>query len=332
MRLAGLVALLAAACSASGGKRAAVEVPRAQALPTPLTPLPARPAHPQQELLDAIFELWSFDDPKGTLLDFRQLRALLLGSGKSDDVALLDTQIARALALQGQRTEAQALLLSLRSESTLVMAYAMLESSRLSAQAGHSAAAQQQFGQAFRYAAAQRLDTLAVEAAWLAAGASAATPARRAWLEQARVYAERTPSPPARAWRARLWLDWGWEELRAGAPERALPSFRRSLDLAHEAGTAQALRAAEYALAHSYRRLGRCAAALELLAPLQQLHRDSSSTYGLVQEELAECLLALGNRPSAQPHFARAYALLSQDPWIAAHQPARLRRLLDFSR
>ena len=42
---------------------------------------------------------------------------------------------------------------------------------------------------------------------------------------------------------------------------------------------------------------------------------------------MAECLLALGRGDEARTHFARAYAELSKDQWLAESEPARLGRL-----
>ena len=47
---------------------------------------------------------------------------------------------------------------------------------------------------------------------------------------------------------------------------------------------------------------------------------------GYVFEEIGECLLALGRADEAQPHFARAYELLADDPALAEDR-ARLMRL-----
>jgi len=48
---------------------------------------------------------------------------------------------------------------------------------------------------------------------------------------------------------------------------------------------------------------------------------------GYVPEEIGECRLALGREGEARAYFAEAYALLSNDPWLAANEPERLRRL-----
>ena len=48
---------------------------------------------------------------------------------------------------------------------------------------------------------------------------------------------------------------------------------------------------------------------------------------GYVYEELAEIALARGDRAAAAPWAAKAHALLREDAWLAATEPARLKRL-----
>jgi hypothetical protein len=50
---------------------------------------------------------------------------------------------------------------------------------------------------------------------------------------------------------------------------------------------------------------------------------------GYVYEEIAECLLVLGQEHEAQEWFAAAYAELSRDPRIA-HEQNRLNRLKEL--
>ena len=51
---------------------------------------------------------------------------------------------------------------------------------------------------------------------------------------------------------------------------------------------------------------------------------------GYVQEELAECLLALGRKKEAAAHFGRAYELLSRDASFPSDEVARLQRMKDL--
>ena len=62
----------------------------------------------------------------------------------------------------------------------------------------------------------------------------------------------------------------------------------------------------------------------EALAIQQQLEGAGD---GYVEEEIGECLLALGRVDEAKPYFARAYTRLTQDDYLVKHEGARLERL-----
>jgi hypothetical protein len=53
---------------------------------------------------------------------------------------------------------------------------------------------------------------------------------------------------------------------------------------------------------------------------------------GYVFEEIGECLLALNRVGEAQPYFAKAYKLLSEDLWLVEREPHRLERLRQLGR
>jgi len=62
----------------------------------------------------------------------------------------------------------------------------------------------------------------------------------------------------------------------------------------------------------------------ELLADWEKSGEEQD---GYIFEEVAECLFVLGRAAESRPYFAQAYALLSQDPWLVAHEKERLERL-----
>jgi hypothetical protein len=68
----------------------------------------------------------------------------------------------------------------------------------------------------------------------------------------------------------------------------------------------------------------------EALSHQMKLEKEFESTNekdGYVFEEIGECLLALNRMKEAQPYFAEAYQLLSQDTSLAEQESARLERL-----
>jgi tetratricopeptide (TPR) repeat protein len=110
----------------------------------------------------------------------------------------------------------------------------------------------------------------------------------------------------------------------------ALAVFEDALKLRREQGKPGPIRIARYAVAKVRRMLGRVTEALteqEMLLRECELAREPD---GYVHEEIAECLLALGDDEEARPHFARAYALLSKDPWFPVEERGRLERMKEL--
>ncbi|MHC4223803.1 MAG: hypothetical protein ACYSUN_07430, partial [Planctomycetota bacterium] len=52
---------------------------------------------------------------------------------------------------------------------------------------------------------------------------------------------------------------------------------------------------------------------------------------GYVNEEIAECLHALGKVEDSRPYFAKAYEILSKDTWHLENEPERIERLKQLS-
>jgi hypothetical protein len=73
--------------------------------------------------------------------------------------------------------------------------------------------------------------------------------------------------------------------------------------------------------------MNRVAEALSHQMDLEKEFESANEKDGYVFEEIGECLLALNRRQAAQPYFAEAYQLLSQDVSLSEQEPARLERL-----
>ncbi len=65
-----------------------------------------------------------------------------------------------------------------------------------------------------------------------------------------------------------------------------------------------------------------------------ELQRDRAAAgspgKGYVEEEIGECLLALGQIEEARPWFAVAYRRLQREAWLRAEEPERLARLKEL--
>jgi tetratricopeptide (TPR) repeat protein len=176
------------------------------------------------------------------------------------------------------------------------------------------------------------LDHLAADAAHMMAIVEPGE-AQLPWAERALAIASASADPRARRWIGSVSHNLGWTLHGLGRHEEALAVWRRALafreeqfgeeQFREEQGDAGALHIAQWTVARGLRSLGRYEEALAIQRDLAG-RVDSD---GYVREELGELLLALGRPDEARPHFAAAYAMLSQDEWLAADEPDRLARL-----
>jgi tetratricopeptide (TPR) repeat protein len=148
-----------------------------------------------------------------------------------------------------------------------------------------------------------------------------------AWNMQALDLAERTPDPRAKKWLGSLCNNIGWIYHDAGQFDQALAMFEKALAYREAQGSEREARIARWCVARTLRSLGRVAEALAIQQALLEANQRDGATDGYGFEEVAECLLALGRPAEAQVYFARAYAELSRDPWLADSEPERLARL-----
>jgi tetratricopeptide (TPR) repeat protein len=202
----------------------------------------------------------------------------------------------------------------------------LLERGRVRNSSGDPAASIPLFEESFEAASASGLDGLAVDAAHML-GIVEPGEAGIRWNERALALAEISAEPEARRWRGSLYNNLGWAYHDLGRHDEALEMFESHLRVRTEEGDQVQARIARWSIAKTLRVLGRLEEALaiqtELLAELQaEGGRD-----GYVNEELAECLLALGRAEQARPHFARAWEILHEDPWLARDEADRLARL-----
>jgi tetratricopeptide (TPR) repeat protein len=119
----------------------------------------------------------------------------------------------------------------------------------------------------------------------------------------------------------------GWTRHGEGAFDAALELFEQALEARREQGDVRLMRVARWCVARCLRSLNRIDDALGLQRSLARETAAANEPDGFVEEELGECLLALGRPGEAQPHFARAAELLSQDAWFVAQEGPRLERL-----
>lgn len=274
--------------------------------------------------------LWQYDDPAGTEQRFRDLLPSARRSGNVHYHAELLTQIARAQGLQRQFDDAHQTLdeahtLLPRAGDRAKVRY-LLERGRVLNSSRHPEESLPYFEEALQLGQECGEEYHAVDAAHMIAIVE--QPVRQiTWNLRALELAKGCADQRARDWQGALYNNLGWSYHNLGRYEEALAAFRQGLEYQQRAGKPRDRRIAAWTVARAMRSLGRYEEALQLQRENLQRLQEAGEMDGFVQEELGECLLALGREEEARDHFARAHAGLSSDPWLRDSDPERLDRL-----
>jgi tetratricopeptide (TPR) repeat protein len=288
--------------------------------------------------LDALLDfdqLWNYNNPAGTEQKFRELIPQAEKGGDASYHAQLLTQIARTLGLQRKFDEADHILDQVEGMLTDGLETAriryLLERGRVFNSSQHPDQARPLFIEAWEQAKAVREDSYAVDAAHMM-GIVEKGQASLDWNLQAIAYAEQSENPRARDWLGSLYNNTGWTLHDMGELEKALDLFERALVFRQEQGNAETIRIARWCVARCLRSLGRNEEALEMQLALLKEGEENGLPDAYTQEELGELYLLAGEADKARPHFAAAYAQLSQDPWLVENEPERVARLQELGR
>ena len=280
-------------------------------------------------------DLWDYQNPGETEDRFRQL--LPAAEAKSDLSYRLQllTQIARAEGLQREFDAARSTLDAVADEMegapAVVRVRWLLEKGRLERSSGNPEASKPLFLEAWELAGPPELDFYAGDAAHML-GIVEGRDESLAWNEKALARAETSADPMAQRWRGSLANNIGWTYFEAEEYEPALKHSERALEIREEAGKVDNIRIAKWCVAKAYRVLGRTDEALAAQQALLAEYEADGETSGYTQEEIGECLLALGRDDEAVPHFAAAWQELHQDQWLADAEPERIARLKELGR
>lgn len=280
---------------------------------------------------------WDLDRPREAEASFRaELEALGDAPESAGRAVELMTQIARAVTVQRRVGDAKDVLA--KAERALLKVSEPrprirhhLEYGRIHVIERVPARAKVLLVQAYELARSSGETFLAVDAAQMMALVDAPKQ-QAAWVDQALALAEGTTDAGTRRWLGVLEQSRGWLAFDAQQNERALACFARAVEHLEAEGDQRNLERARYGRARMLRALRRYPEALAMQEALLAENKRTGRRDGLVLEELAECLHALKKRDEAQPYFAQAHQLLSQDPWLVDNRPARLSRLRSLGR
>jgi tetratricopeptide (TPR) repeat protein len=276
------------------------------------------------------FELrWEYDRPAQAEERFRKM---LPAAEASDDreyhIGLL-TQIARAQYHQQQFEVAGATLDQAASlltpDLTTAPIRCLLERGRLLLLTGQRCQAVPLFVKAFERATAASHAYHAVDAANMLAIAAPEPTDRIDWGLRAVTLAEQ--DPVAHVFLGTIHYNMGITYSRTGCHDQALQALERARAIYLAQNRADGVRIVQWAVAKTWRLAGQPAKALSVLHVLAATGEEN----GRVQEEIGECLLALGRPEGSRAHFERAYRVLATDPFFAWDDPARMERLRALS-
>jgi tetratricopeptide (TPR) repeat protein len=270
-----------------------------------------------------IESFWEYSEPAASEQRFRQA----LDSAQGDERLELLTQIARSFSLRKQFDEAHRLLDEVEGQLSQAgprprLRY-LLERGRTHNSSSRREQARALFEQAWEQGQAAGQTGLAVDAAHMVAITHSGTPEAIPWNERGLDLARRSTDAKAQALVPAMLNNLAWDLFDLGRYEEALPWFEQAREEWIRRGQPRQIHLARWAVGRCLRALERFADALEIQRALEA--EDASD--GLVQEEMAENLAALARPQEAATYFARAYERLSQDPWMAEHEAARLARL-----
>jgi tetratricopeptide (TPR) repeat protein len=147
------------------------------------------------------------------------------------------------------------------------------------------------------------------------------------WNLKAIDYAKASGQPRARNWLASLYNNTAWTLHDKGEYERALRLFQDAVAFREEQGNEETLRIARWCVGRCLRSLGRNDEAFEIMQALLIEAEAAGADTGYTHEELGELLLLEGETDEARDHFAEAYAVLSQDPWLMENEAERMERM-----
>ncbi|MET1063549.1 MAG: hypothetical protein ABWX85_01090 [Arthrobacter sp.] len=184
----------------------------------------------KQQNLD---ELWDFDDPRASEARFRT--AMSAGSYDADERAELETQLGRAIGLQGRYEEADALLDAIDAEEPTVAVRVVLERGRVLNSSGHPEMAVPLFEQAAELADHLGEEFLAVDALHMLAIADSAH--AEIWTRSALEYASTVHDDRTKRWLVALHSNLGWTLHDAGRCTEARVEFQLAEQWADRIGT-----------------------------------------------------------------------------------------------
>ena len=275
--------------------------------------------------------LWDYEHPGSTEGKFRELLPAAIDSLDISYLAELLTQIARAEAMQRKFQEAQKTLdrveKALPKADQRVSVRYVLERGRVLSLSGKPREAQPRLREGFNLALMLKMDLHAIDAARMMAVAEPEKALE--WNMKALDLADKSADAGANKVKGPLYSSIGWNHFEGKEYQEALFMFQKALQYTDQLGDPLKIRTAKWSVAKVLRVIEHTEEALDMQRKLFEEYQGEGKRNGYVYEEIAECLLVMGQREEAEGWFAAAYTELSKDPRIARDQN-RLNRLKEL--
>jgi tetratricopeptide (TPR) repeat protein len=272
-------------------------------------------------------KLWDYQDPAATETKFRELLPLAESADDETYVLELKTQIARTLGLQGKFDESHALLDTIEKRLTpdtkLARVRYLLERGRAMNSSGNPEDSRPLFEEAYVLADEIHEARLAIDAVHMIAIVEPDPHKQIEWNLKGIEQVESDASQMG--WLHALYNNIGESYSAIQDYSNALVYFNMLLELQKERGEPDIYTIKD--VARVSRLSGDPTASLKLMQPVFDELSSQNKDDGWIREELAEAFLALGQTESANPHFVKAYELLSKEPWYKQNQASQLERL-----
>ena len=278
--------------------------------------------------------LWDYDHPGATEKKFRELLSVALDSLDLSYLSQLLTQIARTEGLQRKFQDAHNTLdrvqKALDKTDAKTRVRYLLERGRVFNSSRKPEEARPLFLEALELAVKSNEDFYAVDAAHMIAIVE--PPEKQLqWNLKALDLAENSTDEKARKWRGSLYNNLAWTYFEQRQFEEALLMFEKAREFQEQQGDPNKIMIAKWCVAKTLRMMDHTEEALEMQRDLYEQYQAAGRRSGYVYEEIAECMMVMGQEQEAQGWFAVAYEELSKDPRLADEQD-RLNRLKELGK
>jgi len=280
-------------------------------------------------------KLWNYNKPEETEKKFREILAKTKVEADNKEYYLqLLTQIARTQGLQRKFDEAHETLDVVEGEIETEMIVPRirynLERGRVYNSSGMKEKSIHYFLDAYHLGMENEADFYTIDAAHMLGIAEKPADAL-SWNEIAIELIEKTSDERARGWYGSLLNNTGWTYFDKGDYETAMDYFKKNVGYHTEKNHTTQLRIAKWCVARTLRAQKKIDEALKMQIDLLESAGDTEANDGYGFEELGELYLIKDDKEKSKKYFKEAYALLSQDKWLAANEKERLERIKKLS-